>query len=105
MIMPLPLCTTDAIRPPSEVRRPCGAIEIEAQANPNDSIFCHCQNCRELRDVEVSDVVVWNFEDLTFRTGEHELKAERGKGEASQMEKHSGPSVEWGSTIPTVLAA
>jgi hypothetical protein len=94
--MPLLLCRNDAIRRPSEVRRPCGAIEIEAQANPNDSIFCHCQNCRELRDVEVSDVVVWNFEDLTFRTGEHELKTEKGKGEASHMEKHSCPSCGMG---------
>ena len=70
----------------------CGAIELEAHGEPIISIFCHCQNCRELRDVDVSDVVVWKFEDLTFKTGEHELRTEKGKGDAAHMEKHSCPS-------------
>ena len=67
----------------------CGAIELEAQGNPIASVFCHCQNCRELRAVDISDVAAWKLEDLTFKKGQHDLVIETGKGEAAHMETHS----------------
>ena len=59
----------------------CGAIEIEANGEPLDMGYCHCQNCRRFSTAPVSIFTLWKPENIKIARGEQAL----GKFKSSEI--------------------
>jgi len=59
----------------------CGAVMIEAQGDPLDMGYCHCENCRRYSTAPVSIFTLWKPETVKVTKGEQSL----GKFKSSEM--------------------
>src|SRR5580700_5842791 len=59
----------------------CGTVEIEANGEPLDMGYCHCQNCRRFSTAPVSIFTLWKPENIKIARGEQAL----GKFKSSEI--------------------
>ena len=59
----------------------CGAVTLEAQGDPLDMGYCHCENCRRYSTAPVSIFTLWKPESVTVTKGEESI----GKFKSSEM--------------------
>ncbi len=59
----------------------CGAVTLEAQGDPLDMGYCHCENCRRYSTAPLSIFTLWKPETVKITKGSELL----GKFNSSEM--------------------